>query len=113
MSRRVPLLKAKCGTCPFRDGSPYAYLKDGLAESAMSEASRICHSTGSNNGINRVTGKPAALCRGARDVQLATLHRLGFLNSPTDEAWNAKCAELGIEPDQQNLSRRPHHILTL
>lgn len=34
-----------CATCPFRPGSKYADLAPMLAKSALTEASRICHST--------------------------------------------------------------------
>lgn len=99
----MPVNKAMCATCPFRAGSPYEYLRPDLEKSALTSNSRICHSTGSNNAINRRTGKPAALCRGARDSQLNMFYRLGFLSAPTDEAWLAKCADMGIQPD----SRKP------
>jgi len=58
--------------------------------SALTEASRICHSTGSNNAINSRTGKPPAICRGARDLQLKFFVATGFLDAPTDAAWNKK-----------------------
>lgn len=61
MRKLLPVRTAQCETCPFRDGSPYNYLVPDLTESAMTNASRICHSTGSNNGINRRTSKPPAL----------------------------------------------------
>ena len=96
----LPLLKSKCGTCPFREGSPHAGLAAGLAISALTEASRICHSTGSRNAINHRTGKPPALCRGARDIQLQHFHRTGFIEAPTDAAWEKKCRELGIIPPE-------------
>lgn len=86
--------KVKCATCPFRDGSPYEYLREALAESALTDSTRICHSTGSNNAINRRTGKPARSCRGARDLQLAMFVQMGFLSEATDEAWTAKLAEI-------------------
>ena len=92
----MKVLNVKCATCPFREGSPYAYLAPQLAQSAISESSRICHSTGSNNAINRRTGKPPALCRGARDVQLAHYFATGFIDEPTEAAWAKKCRELGI-----------------
>lgn len=76
-----------CGTCPFREGSPHAELAPILAEAAVTNGNRICHSTGGNNAINRRTGNPARICRGARDVQLKHFHALGVLNAPTDEAW--------------------------
>jgi hypothetical protein len=94
--KRLPLLKAMCATCPFREGSKYAYLVPDLTDSALTEASRICHSTGSNNGINHRTGKPPMLCRGARNVQLNVWFHIGFIESPTDEAWDKKCKEMGI-----------------
>lgn len=85
----------KCATCPFREGSEYAELSGTLGESALTERSRICHSTGSN-AIHRRTGKPEALCRGARDLQLNYFHSIGFIDAPTDEAWQSKCRELHL-----------------
>ena len=90
-------MKSKCATCPFREGSPYAYLRDDLGKSALSQASRICHSTGSNNAINRRTGKKPKACRGARDLQLKMFAGMGFIDEPTDEAWDAKCREMGLK----------------
>lgn len=84
----------KCATCPFRNGSPYANLVPELIRSALTDASRICHSTGNGNAINRRTGKPARLCRGARDVQLNYFVSLGFIEAPTDAAWAKKVASL-------------------
>lgn len=92
-----------CATCPFREGSPYAYLVPELIESAMTKASRICHSTGANNAINKRTGKKPMLCRGARDMQLQMFAASGFLESPTDEAWNKKCKEMGIKSNRCKL----------
>lgn len=95
---QLPVMAEKCGTCPFREGSPYEYLREDLVKSALNEASRVCHSTGSGNAINYRTGKPPALCRGARDAQLKAFHEMGFLDEPTDKAWDAKCRELGMIP---------------
>lgn len=92
-----PTRKTKCPTCPFRQGSPYANLAPGLTESALNEASRICHSTGSGNAINHRTGKKPMICRGARDVQLGLYAGLGFIEAPTDSAWAKKCRELGLK----------------
>lgn len=93
----LPLLTEMCGTCPFRPGSKYENLAPELAASAMKSGSRICHSTGANNGINHRTGKPPALCRGVRDVQLAYLAAKGFLEAATDEAWTKKWNEFHPE----------------
>lgn len=96
----LPCRKTMCETCPFRPGSPYANLAEGLAESAMTEASRICHSTGSNNGINRRTGKPPHLCRGAHEIQLKAFHVLKVIDEPTDEAWNRARVRIGKKPTE-------------
>lgn len=91
----LPLRKTMCATCPFRLGSKYACLAEHLTLAAMSE-SRICHSTGSNNGINRRTGKPEHICRGARDVQLSVMAAAGQITAPTDKAWNDARVLIGM-----------------
>lgn len=91
----IPVMPEKCGTCPFRRGSKYQYLVGNLASSALTEGSRICHSTGAN-GLNGNTGKPDRLCRGARDLQLQVFTANGFIAAATDEAWQKKCDEIGI-----------------
>jgi hypothetical protein len=92
----LPVQQAMCKTCPFRHGSKYHYLAPGLTQSALSEDSRICHSTGTN-AIHRRTGKPERICRGARDIQLQLFTALGLLKKPTDAAWAAKCKELNLK----------------
>lgn len=82
-----------CATCPFRKGSKYSYLAADLGQSAVTEAARICHSTGSN-AIMR-TKKPEKLCRGSRNLQLAYFHGIGFISSATDAAWDQKRKEVG------------------
>ncbi len=94
----MPLRKTMCATCPFRPGSKYVFLASDLAMSAMTDTSRICHSTGSNNAIHRRTGLKAHLCRGARDIQLKNFAALGVISDATDEAWNAKRVTLGMKP---------------
>jgi len=96
----IPTRKTKCATCPFRDDSPYADLRNELTISALSESSRICHSTGVN--ALYTTRKPEQLCRGARDQQLQVLHAMGFLSEATDDAWDAKCREMGLPTPTQH-----------
>lgn len=93
----TPVRSQMCATCPFRKESPYAYLAADLAASALDTASRLCHSTGSNNAINKRTGVPAKICRGSRDVQLAVFAGMGFISEATDEAWANKCREMGFK----------------
>lgn len=87
MSCDLPVRKTMCGTCPFRDGSPYSYLRTDLSIASLGE-SRICHSTGAGNAINEETGKPEHICRGSRDLQLRYMHDMKIIAKPTDEAWN-------------------------
>jgi hypothetical protein len=94
MKKPMPVQPAMCATCPFRPKSKYAHLAPSLAQSAVTEATRICHSTGSNNAINRRTGKPPMACRGARDIQLRMFAGSGFIEAPTDAAWNKKWREI-------------------
>lgn len=100
-NQSMPVMPAMCATCPFREGSKHEGLRHDLTISALSECSRICHSTGSNNGINYRTGKPEMLCRGARNMQMDLLVGIGFLSEATDAAWNAKCAEMGMVPNKK------------
>lgn len=93
----IPLQPEMCPTCPFRPGSKYANLAPMLAASAVSEATRICHSTGSNNGINRRTGKPPAACSGARKIALEAMAGLGVIAAPTEESWQSACDRRGIK----------------
>lgn len=90
-------MKAKCATCPFRDGSPVEHLRPYLAMQALTEESRYCHSTGGNDIVipaEQNYSEEPMICRGARDLQLELFHKLGVLDEPTDEAWQAKCSEL-------------------
>lgn len=89
-------MPAMCATCPFREGSKYAALRHDLSLSAVTNKSRICHSTGGNNAIHKRTGKAPRLCRGARDFQLRYFFANRFIDAPTDEAWEAKCKEMGL-----------------
>lgn len=92
----LPIMPAMCATCPFRDGSPYEFLRQELSMHALSANSRVCHSTGSGNAINHRTGKPPMLCRGARNLQLKYFASTGFLEAATDEAWTKMCKQMGL-----------------
>jgi len=93
--KNYQLRKTMCATCPFRPGSPYENLAADLAASALSDASRICHSTGSN-GIHARTGLPSHICRGARDVQLSVMVALKVIDALTDDAWNEAREKVGL-----------------
>jgi hypothetical protein len=71
-----------------------------LTESALTEATRICHSTGKDNAFHKRTGLPEHVCRGARDVQLQHFFVLGVIERPTDEAWNDSRVKLGMKPQE-------------
>ena len=93
-SLNTPCRATMCATCPFRPGSKYELLRPDLTADALTNASRVCHMTGSN-AINRHTGKPDHLCRGARDIQLRVMAGFGVIESATDEAWNKERANRG------------------
>lgn len=77
--------KTCCLSCPFRidpatgrEQNPYLV---GRVTPKLFDASQRCHHP-------RLHGvREFELCRGARNWQLMIFHRLGFLESPTDEAW--------------------------
>ncbi len=91
----LPVMRAMCKTCPFRDDSPHVELRGLLEESALTNASRICHSTGGGNALYRKpTGKKEKLCRGTRDLQLKVFFAMNVIAAPTDEAWQSKVDEI-------------------
>jgi len=86
-----------CPTCPFRENGKTEF-RFPLMVRSLSEASPICHSTGDSPVCpkEKKIHKEDWLCRGARNFALIYLHRTGFLDSPTDEAWEAKRQQLGV-----------------
>lgn len=94
----VPVRATMCSTCPFRPDAKeeHAMVREPLIERILSEASHICHQTGSNNAFHHRTGKQQALCRGARNLQLKVFAETGFISAATDTAWNEKCREMGL-----------------
>ena len=94
----MPVRTTMCASCPYREGSPTEFLKLTLLENQLNPQSghtTICHSTGNNPTIKAVN-VPEKLCRGARDFQIKLFHSIGFIDAPTEEAWNAKRRELGV-----------------
>ncbi len=93
------IMRTKCATCPFRtDGKGYTEVAGLLLQRALSEATPICHSTGTSNVTpkdKKLTQKNLA-CRGARDIQLNYFAEIGYLPAATDEAWNKKCRAMGL-----------------
>jgi len=96
----MKVMPVQCATCPFRDDTDAEHksVRELTMEMVLTEASRICHSTGKNNAFHRRTGKKEMICRGARNFQLRCLHAMGFLEAATDAAWIKKCRELGLNP---------------
>lgn len=100
--KTMPVLKHQCGTCPFREGAKpeHAMVRGALTDRVLGAdgrpVSHICHQTGSGNAFHSRTGKQAALCRGARNLQLNMFATIGFIKEATDEAWNVTCLEMGL-----------------
>lgn len=84
---KTPVMPTKCKTCPFADGG-CADVAASVTERVLSEGSQMCHSSGYPEGKR--------LCRGARDIQLRVFASIGFIDAPTDEAWDAKRRECGV-----------------
>lgn len=83
-----PVMPAMCASCPFGPNGDRD-LESAVISRTILQASQICHHP-------RLHGKREThLCRGARDVQLTILYRLGYLEEPTDAAFEAKSKELG------------------
>jgi hypothetical protein len=88
MPRNMPVMTGRCKTCPF-NANGNIELRTRISLRILTDSSQTCHSTGV------VFGRADThLCRGARDLQLTVLHRIGFLPAPTDEAWAEKLNEL-------------------
>ena len=92
-ARTLPTRAYSCSTCPFLD-TGWTHVRPLLIDRALTEASPICHSTG-KDALVKSQG-PAQICRGARDLQIQFFYRIGFLDAPTEEAWETKRRELGI-----------------
>lgn len=93
----MPIMERMCETCPYHEAG-WKHVRQFLKDRARTEASPICHSTGSG-ALTKKKHKQSHLCRGARNYMLERLHSSGFLEAATDAAWDKKCAEMGIKPD--------------
>ena len=92
-----PVMKSRCPTCPFNLDERGRELAPRITNSIKSrslEVSQICHHP-------RIYGKKEThLCRGARDFQLTLLHRLNFIQSPTDAAFDdRRTSKISINTD--------------
>jgi hypothetical protein len=89
----LPVNFNKCRTCPFAQSheSAIALQNTIIARMLNDGGSQICHGT---EGANR---EPRSFCRGARDRMLTLFYRMQFIDAATDEAWDAKRQELGVQ----------------
>ncbi len=83
----MSVMPTQCKTCPFREDG-WAVLRPGIERRLLSGINQTCHSSGIAHGE-----PDTHLCRGARDFLLQFFHRIGFLDEPTDAAWDAKRAD--------------------
>ncbi len=84
-----PVMPAKCKTCPFGpNGDPQ--LAHAVLDRTLFQSSQICH-----HPVLKKK-KETHLCRGQRDEQLVLLHRMGWIEEPTDEAFTKRSRELGV-----------------
>lgn len=81
-------MKSKCSSCPF-GGNGDPELRESVISRNLLNQSQICHHP-------TLSGKAEThLCRGARDVQLVWLYRLGFIEQPTDRAFSEAAVKRG------------------
>lgn len=92
MSRNLDVMLAQCKTCPFREDG-WTDVRELLIHRALNEATPICHSTGSTALTKKVSSRQK-LCRGARNFQLQVFAAIGFIEAPTDAAWNREREKL-------------------
>ena len=84
-----PVMPAKCKTCPFGENGDRQVAANVLNRTLF-QSSQICH----HPALTRK--KETHLCRGQRDEQLVLLHRLGWIEEPTDAAFAKRSRELGV-----------------
>lgn len=93
--KRSALKKTQCASCPFRDAgtgrhggivlSPGAFEK--ICRKVISGTNHLCHSTDKH------------ICYGGRELQLRVLCSKGFIEAPTNEAFDKAMRECGMEPN--------------
>ena len=83
------VMASRCSTCPFNDNGVNE-IRQMVERRCLTQASQICHHPSLHGK------KETHLCRGARDFQLRAFAAIGFLEAPTDEAWDKKRQELGV-----------------
>src|SRR4051794_31621422 len=98
------VMEKHCATCPFH-AAGWTHVRELLTSRAM-QAAPICHSTGSRalkKGKDWI--KQAHVCRGARNLQLDMMFRLGVIKAPTDAAWAEKVNEMVLNSHASNGGR--------
>lgn len=85
-----PVMRTKCPTCPFNYNGDIE-IANSVRERCITKGSQICHHP-------KLHGKKEThLCRGARDYQLMIFHRIGFLETATDDAWNKAVKQIKLK----------------
>ena len=91
--KNYPTRKQKCVTCPFRvddDGMFYDPSLVSELQVRSFTSSHLCHHP-------TLYGEAEThICRGSRDYQIEMFFRLGYLEEPTDQAWEKAKAELKL-----------------
>lgn len=76
----LPVMSNRCATCPFNENGNMELR--GVVTARLLKSSQLCHHP-------RFKGvKETHVCRGARDLQIAVMHRLGLLETADDAGWN-------------------------
>lgn len=93
-----PVEKKMCPSCPFRETGDRE-LADKVLNRTLFQASQICHHP-------VLKGKKEhSICRGARNVQLLLLYRIGWIEAATDASFEKKSREM-LKLKEKKVERR-------
>lgn len=104
----LPIMPTKCSTCPFHTDENGRHLHPelvaGIQKRILSHCSQICHHP-------KLHGREEThLCRGARDYQQIIFYCLGFVEAPTDEAWQRRVEEMKLRGGEVKIAPAELHL---
>jgi hypothetical protein len=86
-TRHLPVQSNPCRTCPFEGKEPINLSQERYVEIytdvAGLDGQHLCHSANNEK-----------ICRGGRNIQLKIVKALGFVDEPTDEAFDQAMDEV-------------------
>ena len=94
-AKSMPVQVNPCTTCPFAGTEPIQLNANRLREVYQKvmtlQTSHLCH-----------TADDTKLCRGGRDLQIRVAYALGYIDEPTDEAFQSALEQFGRSPTEND-----------